>query len=777
MLAGLKNIFRKRGALSGSDHSVIDRIPDRIVVESASSQIAGDMDRTTPFLSSGRLIEYDLRYLVSQMPDILRAQVENDIPAGISVKLPAALLSRKLNKGDLSISFGTLKKMAHKNLFKEDNSCDHKRVELDVDETRRQLNGEAPATYDVSSLNLPKSSASDVSSSSAQSLEDETITIQGGSIHELNLNLDDEESGLSLSVPSVRKPLVLEMRNLESALSDVCRQQIDRLPDGFDTQLQIPAEVARGYFENAEAKVAWRDFWSWLVPAPPMTDFDPREKVCLPMEYYIPTYMAWQKANAPVIEESIDSIDLSASASEFHHEEVLDLTGGLDEESPQSECEAHPSPTTPALSVRTIDHANPEAVKSSDSSANKNIRFSGHPMTESPRIPQTEESAFGDEEPEEEISNIFETEAEASDDQSVELDESGSTDSDDESFDDVAGFPTKESSPSSFFHTSPFADETEIEEPFPESDDNWENSQDRAFHSDDSDELDPELLGVEVGKPISKQDPNSPRGSLFPANGATTRSGIDRLRDSSFISDFGLGETNDEPAVDQVQDQTENESDSSFLLSDDDDDNSEIFSVRENSELRSSLDDVPHPAVPDNASAQNSIVIQPKEPARTRYSRRALNPEFFKGLARNGTAAHASEDTENATAQLARLFLQPEKRVWTTDEVIQKAAMLENVTGVIVSFEDGLLVGAQVGDGVDSDEVSRKLPALFQAASQLPGAPIHQLPDHIAMEYSGLSVHVFQAQGIFLMAFVQAHESAPVKQLKFVTNFLSRKLG
>lgn len=773
MLAGLKNIFRRRGALSGGDISAIDRIPDRIVVESSSSQMDGDVDRSTPFLSSGRLIEYDLRYLVSQMPDVLRAQVENDIPAGICVKLPAALLSRKLNKGDLSISFGTLKKMAQKNLFKEDNSCDHKRVELDVGETRRQLNGEAPGTYNVSSLNLPQSSSRNDSSSSAQSSEDETISIQGGPVHELNFNLDDEESGLSLSVSHVRKPLVLELRNLEGALSDACRQQIDQLPDGFDTQLEIPAEVARGYFENAEAKVAWRDLWSWLVPAPPMTDFDPREKVCLPMEYYIPTYMAWQRANAPVVEESIDSIDLSGSEIEFQQEDVLDLTGGLDKESPQFESESQSSPDTSGHRAQATDIPSQAAGISTNSSANDSIRFMGHPETESPQFRQTEE-------PVEEIADVFETDPEASDEPSFELSESGITDSEDE-----AGFPTNQTSPASFFQSSPFEEESEMEEPFAGSDDEWEKSQDRAFHSDDSDEIDPELLGVEVGKPIGKQDSNSLRGSKFPSNGATMRSGIDRLRDSSFISDFGLGESHDEPVSGQDQDQTEtnplthpqNENDSSFLLSDVDEDDTEIFSMDENSEMASSQVEAQHPAAPDNASSVKSIVIQPKEPARTRYSRRALNPDFLKGLAQNGIAANGAGETESATAQLARLFLQPEKRVWTTDEVIQKTAMLDNVTGVIVAFEDGLLVGAQVADGMDPDEVSQKLPALFQAASQLPGAPVHQLPDHIAMEYSGVSVHVFQAQGLFLMAFVQAHEPAPVKQLKFVTNFLSRKLG
>ncbi len=894
--------------MSGNQGDEGDRIPDRIVVESAS---AGDSEqKANPFLSTGRLIEYDLRFIVSQLPDAMRAQVERDISAGTRVKLPAALLSRKLQKGDLSISFGTLKKMAPKHLFRDDTSLDHKRVDLDVEETQRQLNGEAPRSVDVPDLNIPKEE-----NSAEKSCDEGSISMQAISLSDTG----NESSPVSVNPPAdgEAESMVFSLREISTVFTRQCLDQLQNLPDGLETELHIPAEVARAFYENADASASWRDLWAWLVPAPPMTDYEFAEKISLPMELFIPRFNEWKARNSADAGESdsisIDDLDLSmeigndasiaGAANDLpdlmsgneNAEESIDIS--IDAEADES-VENELTIPLEDQSVEDVhaDHSFVDESEAPESHTDVDEEITAGDAVEDMEDIFKEESgdgedfnqstAYDEEAAEDTIDDIF---SPAQDyDDVADADQSGNTGAgedaseveevsaesseaaqNDTDFDPFPDSFEEESSASdekgfSLLDPSPFDTESGnavagsdtgeavagTQSAAAESDDDFGAV---AFDSPDSDaELDSIsedscLLGVRLGG----GGPEAPGESGSSLDMAESLTGMGLSAESEpghepgFVDNFGFdaerhdeehdalsveeqaGETTtsetdagpaceDKPALTRTLiDFGDDELEGDSLLGDSDDEFSAYGASVEPSKPAGKISSAPEfPHDDEKSLAEEELasgfftsdadILQPGQGESSsiesalqesgaavdtaseelaasgtegRSSRKALNSELLKGLASGSAAVSASGGLDSMTAQLSRLFLQPDKQFWATDEIIQKTAMLEGIAGVIVSFEDGMLVGAKVSDDrSDLSLIGEKVPEFFRQAASICGGEAEDLPDSVALQFGDDLVHIFHASGLYLMAFAEGAD-APIRQLKFITSYLSRKLN
>ena len=989
MLAGLKNIFKKRGTIAGDEGSA-DRIPDRIVVESESSaHSSSEQANANSFAASGRLIEYNLRYLVSQMPDNLRAQVERDISADARVKLPAALLSRKLQKGDLSVSFGTLKKMSPKNLFKDDESCDHKRVDLDIEETQRQLDGQAPSKFEVSDLNIPSAE----SQSPAQESNEEEGAITLGAF---DLGDADSGSGQELEPELTDEPLVIPLNDIKDIFTSECQEQIENLSDGFGSMLHIPAEAARGFYENAEAAASWKDIWTWIVPTQPMTDFDFAEKIVVPMEYFIPRFMAWKDAGSsggdsghgisevdndlddefdipdlmpdpmadddqdeaqarlsspdPDVEADEARISLEDESSSVQPAQHEDLSISLDDDddsdldvfssSQNSEDIDDESQVVGRANDLELETSIPEDLDddeqdlgnlfvSDEEELNEELHSKAtaaksSTVTEVPEAsvsspPRLEQEPEPEEDQIEEVfENVFESSSEADslpsdvaadsqeitdagddlDDQDIFADTFANDDEDDDesgismlasskstsddapssatqdsdllgveigsprgradsSVDSLPDFDSESGGHSSFVESFGLGPMDDDEEEMNSDDDQpLDQSQDQPsdFFADEQQEEiqetqdfsdtvqpEPEPVTMAEPEPVDFAEPEAAPETDFtfaasPEPDSELESeGVEASSDESVeaevsqpapssLIDFGpdsddegdslagsdLGEFGSYSAGDELVAESspspteiEAETQCAGLIDESDAYALELDSPAEQSTLGeeffqdtpvgaaansedSAIEDLnPTPTPePEESADQNgdSTEEQPVPVAvhayKGRQSRKALNVELLKGLqsqSRNGSSHNPESETQ--TAALARMFLQPEKRFWTTDEIIQKAAMLEGVTGVVVSFEDGMLVGAQVDDRVDTTTIGEQIPQVVRQTAGLCQSRESSIPQSLALNYNDESVHIFHNDGLYLLAFLEAGDSVPVKQLKFVTQYLSRKLN
>lgn len=733
MLAGLKNIFSSRGSsVEEVEKTSESRVPDRIVVESSSPA------EPTPFLASGRLIEYDLRYIISQLSDQLKGQVDQEISRAVVVKLPAALLSRKIQKGDLSISFGTLKKMSPEGIFGDETNFDHKRVELDIEETQRQLNGESPTRYEDLDLNLPAHQPSPES--------EESIILDEEPIATVDLQSEPTEA---VSINESQGALILSISKIKDCLPDACKAEVSGLPDSFETPLHIPAEVARAFYENADATASWQDFWSWLVPTPPVTGFSYPDPIKIPMELFIPEYMAWNKSsdNNETGEESqeeleaVESLDLSG----LELENPSRLSEPVEEvqENPNSRIEVsddriRSTETESSISIEEDIFASEIHEESVNSKAEDN--FGSIPNEEPDQtLPVSNEESVSEE--------SFQSFPETEEDKEVELD------------------------------NDPFPEEVELE---------------KAPEFESSDTEDSEVFGVEIGSlPEVGNDTELPESSLGALPGESESMNIvaDIPSETNFDTPNDFAEDNEanaqqEESIESFEDFEETSSSESPVESvDASDDVEEITHLEEPEEeveecIEEPQTEEPEISQPAEVPPPSFVAVKPAPVARVRISRKAHDPAYFEELTRKYDYSHESGNiSDEQTIKLARMFFQPQKHLWTTDEIIGKSALLDGVDGIIVSLDDGMIVGSRMDEKVDVSSLGKEIPAVFNSASALWKKEDQEGPECLSLEFHGETVNVFHSHGLYLMAFTKSGVEVPQKQLKFITTYLSRKLG
>lgn len=855
MLAGLKNIFSSRGSSRlSTGRSSRDSIPDRIVVDDLMSRERGEPSPTVP---SGSLVEFDLRYLVSELPDQLRSQVERDVAAGNKVRLPAALLSRKVAKNDLTISFGTLKKMSPRDIFKDDTTYDHKRVALNVEETKRQLQGRAPTNFKVDDLNIPSEPEEITSQEEGIKLSSPVEEIHPGSLE------DPTPQAVKFSEPADSGPMVLHLSKIEVHLPDACKQEIKQLPAGFRTPLHIPAKVAHAFFETADATASWADFWSWFVPEPPVTGFNHSDPIKIPMEIFIPEYLAWKNAPVSNVDRSaeinvVESLDLAGLEIEDS-----DILGGVEfQESTQAESADRDEVLSPDR-VGTLDDATSTQKEKAQELASDLFEESGsandflpHSMGgssnsgllggsdnepvigKSPCIESaSQEQQQLPDETQEIVIPVQDKESEqlevptsdfASDVKSSESTEPQISNSD--QF--VSGNESEENQSLDEFPAS--SEDFQSQEPV-ESEQNEEMLSSEALEIV-SDESPGEIVGVEIGslpESITNEPEESSLGALpshvedhgiapeieDEANAAfeelETSSEPEPLESSTpqesdaeaqaqieiendepvdeLPSFAGIG-TDEEPVADFETGYEETPEPSPFPVSDSELESDKAFSdeisIEENQDAEVSLPDsepeseeevneAAHEGAEDEEVSSAPGALHHEVPTvQMRQSRKAHDPEFLRTLVgKINFSQEASNHIDEQTDKLARMFFQPEKKLWTTDEIIAKTSLLEGVDGIVVSLEDGMIAGSSVHSDIDPSEIGKDIPALFNQSASLCKKPDSQGPECLSIDFDGQSVHVFKSGQLYLMAFTDRETSVPQKQLKFVTSYLSRKLG
>lgn len=788
MLAGLKKVFSNRETEVSPDRGKSSLVTDSVIFDELASPRGGGQTEQNPIQvsTSARLIVFDLRYIISHLPDQLRGQVESEVSSGHKVQLPAALLLRKIQKGDLSISFGTLKKMSPSDIFEDNTILDHKRVELDLEETRRQLSGKAPSDFEVEDLNIPVKEEKEESSTVAKSHSRIDLPSDTPSPAPTSDTVDSASQSQSQVDENVN-PLVIPVGKIKDHIPDACKAEISGLPKGFETPLQIPTVVAQSFYDNAEATASWRDFWSWFQPKPEPTGFEYADPVNIPMEVFIPIFMEWKNASAepaaesatedfedlqlessPTIEpkvgnhRSLEQVSRIEKGSDASAAETIGLSEEPDFFSDELSTDDITSAPQDSLSSRVIEK--PEQEEETLLSE-QSVHIPSSPVES--ETPQKEKS---------EIEGISEVQAAEPNELSGPTDTllheteigvlpSGNFDQ------DLA--PEIREQELTTSETNIGVEQTQVDENSEKAEDLDElpqTSEEETGHAHTELASDQESDETEIRLDANLEDESDLRDFTpsidFSENAdALDKDIIDSLDEvNTFTFDSKENESSAERSKSQSPSGTENETEPAS-------EEQQIEGIESSTQIKDSLDDT---------KGENEGVELPQIELSARKSRKAHNPEIYQQIVNDqasGTNRVIGAIQDEQTARLARLFFQPEKRIWTTDDIIGKASLLEGVNGLVVSFDDGLIVGSRVASGINTEELGREIPSIFNQASSLCGGGNSSSPECLSIDFHGQSVHVFKSGNIFLMAFSERGASVPQKHLKFITSYLSRKLG
>lgn len=689
MLAVLKKVFgNHRSEVSSNRDRVGLSLDEKRFNDSASSGCDEPKDpNRVPASSSATIIVYDLRHIISHLPDELRRHVVKDLPAGHNIRLPAALLTRKIQKSDLTISFSTLKKMSPSGIFEDNRSLDHKRVKLDLEETKNQLSGKSPSNFKAEDLDVPSKEVEEKSDSAyvqgTKLLPDQNSQCQS----------DGSQSSLGHSTPELDddpSPLVISASRIKDYIPVACKSEILRLPQGFETPLHIPYAVAQSFYENAEATASWSDFWSWFYPSLEPTGFDYSDPVNIPMDFFIPAFTEWKKeleAPAPSVNEK-----KAIQKNQLKPDPILQ--SGLSVQK------------TSQMEIRVLDTDSPEPTTKHEARGISYIKEKQ--KVEVSQLPHTGDdthvvsTSTGKSEPHLAIGSRLEdslNDEQAASDKALPAD-SASHKKNEETDKSVA--IDKEVFKSNI--------ETEVH---------------RKLVQDVSADTEPEDQGIH-----------------FEVNDTLGFAEVAEALDRDIIDDLeGVNGFSLESHKTEVQKPLQGlESQADFV-------NKEQTDIGQ--EVSVSFD---------------SFVQK---------SRKAYDPELYQ----DGISGAGEIHQDELTARLTKMFLQPEKKIWTVKEIIRKASLFEGIIGLLVFFDDGLMIGSEVPGSINVDQFLKEAPTMFSQASHICGGSDSDLPEYVSVYFQDQTVHAFKSGNIFLIAFSNPEVQIPRGNLKFITTYLSRKLG
>jgi predicted regulator of Ras-like GTPase activity (Roadblock/LC7/MglB family) len=123
---------------------------------------------------------------------------------------------------------------------------------------------------------------------------------------------------------------------------------------------------------------------------------------------------------------------------------------------------------------------------------------------------------------------------------------------------------------------------------------------------------------------------------------------------------------------------------------------------------------------------------------------------------------------------LAELFNDPNKRTWTPNDIVTRAAELPGVAGALIALQDGLLVSACMPPTLRTETIAAFVPQIFGRLNQYTREL--QLGDTRAISFSVESgtLQVFNAGIIYFAALGKPGALLPIPELQLIATELSR---
>ena len=167
-------------------------------------------------------------------------------------------------------------------------------------------------------------------------------------------------------------------------------------------------------------------------------------------------------------------------------------------------------------------------------------------------------------------------------------------------------------------------------------------------------------------------------------------------------------------------------------------------------------------SIPDLFSAAGQPLVQPtpaEEPA--------------------AAPVHASEPVAAAAPKkvptnLSELFGEPDKKTWTPNEIVQRAAKLPGVAGALIALQDGLLVAGHMPPEIKCDTIAAFVPQIFGRMNQYSRELQMGDTKAVSLAVDPGTIQVYNAGIVYFAALGKDATLLPLAELQLIAAELSR---
>lgn len=124
---------------------------------------------------------------------------------------------------------------------------------------------------------------------------------------------------------------------------------------------------------------------------------------------------------------------------------------------------------------------------------------------------------------------------------------------------------------------------------------------------------------------------------------------------------------------------------------------------------------------------------------------------------------------------LGTIFGEPNRSDWPPAEIVKKTAAFRGVSGAVIGSHDGLLIAAQVGEGLNGDAIAGLLAQvcqkLNQQATELKLNPVTELN----VVFGDSTWRIFRLKENYFIVIGKPKEELPAAQLRMIANELGKR--
>jgi len=177
--------------------------------------------------------------------------------------------------------------------------------------------------------------------------------------------------------------------------------------------------------------------------------------------------------------------------------------------------------------------------------------------------------------------------------------------------------------------------------------------------------------------------------------------------------------------------------------------------------------------IPDLFSA-GGLMPQAGAPAAPVNPAPVAAPSVVPLPATQSAAPAPSAALKPGAKSLAELFNEPDKRSWTPNDIVHRAAQLPGVAGSLIALQDGLLVAACMPPEARTETIAAFVPQIFGRMSQYTREL--QLGDArgVSITVDSGTLQVFSAGIIFFAALSKPGGQLPLPELQLIASELGR---
>lgn len=130
---------------------------------------------------------------------------------------------------------------------------------------------------------------------------------------------------------------------------------------------------------------------------------------------------------------------------------------------------------------------------------------------------------------------------------------------------------------------------------------------------------------------------------------------------------------------------------------------------------------------------------------------------------------------DGPTLSFGDIFGQPDKKDWTPQEVVEKAATLRGVAGALITTADGLPVAFHLPSNLSGNTVAAFVPQMYTRITQYTRDLKLGDARHLTILVEDVPLQIFRSGGVYFTALGRAKENLPKPQLTAIAAALGRQ--